>query len=262
MTFNNKQSSPKKATSWEPVGNWYNDLVGSEGHYYHRQIIMPGVLRLLSIKEPRETTLLDLGCGQGILARHLPKELHYTGVDLSETLIKAANQGKSSPNQQFLVGDLTNKLTLPQKNFHYATIILALQNIERGDKVVQNAKQLLAPNGKLLIVLNHPCFRIPRQSSWQVDDSKKIQYRRIDRYFSELKVPIQMHPGKGSSSPSTWSFHHSLTTYSQWLADAGFQIAKIEEWCSDKVSSGSKATMENRSRSEIPLFMALLAVKS
>jgi hypothetical protein len=77
-----------------------------------------------------------------------------------------------------------------------------------------------------------------------------------------MKIPIQMHPGKGQSSSQTLSFHHSLSDYSRWLKEAGFTIDLIEEWCSNKVSEGRAAKMENRSRQEIPLFMAIVARKT
>lgn len=259
--MNNKPHFEKKNTSWDSVGNWYNGIVGNEGHYYHRKLILPGVIRLLGLTEHADGSLLDLACGQGVLARHLPEKLLYTGVDLSPSLIKAAKQATVNKAHEFTVGDVSKALSLQKKDFTYASLILALQNIEHGEKVIENARRHLQPKGKFVIILNHPCFRIPRQSSWEVDSAKKIQYRRIDRYFGDMKIPIQMHPGKGSSSQSTWTFHHPLSTYSQWLYNAGFQIAKIEEWCSDKTSSGKQATMENRSREEIPLFMAILAVK-
>jgi hypothetical protein len=45
------------------------------------------------------------------------------------------------------------------------------------------------------------------------------------------------------------------------LKDAGFAIDVIEEWTSDKESEGRAARMENRSRSEFPLFLAIKAFK-
>lgn len=260
--MNTKQHSTKKNTSWDSVGNWYNGIVGNEGHYYHRKLILPGVIRLLGITEQTQGPLLDLACGQGVLARQLPEKLLYTGIDISPALIKAAKQASTNKSHEFIVADASKTLLLQKKEYSYATLLLALQNIEHGEKVIDNAARHLQVGGKFLIVLNHPCFRIPRQSSWEVDAGKKIQYRRIDRYYSDMKIPIQMHPGKGAASPATWSFHHPLSTYSEWLYNAGFHIAKIDEWCSDKISSGKQATMENRSREEIPLFMAILATKS
>lgn len=265
-SYNSKKTHatppPKPKTSWEKVGSWYNGIVGNEGHYYHQTLILPGILRLLNLSEKSNYALLDLACGQGVLARQLPKQMNYTGIDLSPTLIKSAKQASTNKTHEFVVGDVSKPITLKKNDYDYATIVLALQNIEDGAKVIENAMRHLRPQGKLLIILNHPCFRIPRQSSWEIDENKKIQFRRIDRYLSPLKIPIQMHPGKGESSPSTYSFHHPLSAYSDWLCKAGFQIAKIEEWSSDKVSSGKNAKMENRSRDEIPLFMAILAVKN
>lgn len=262
IIMNTKQRFTKKSTSWDSVGNWYNEIVGDEGHYYHRKIVLPGVMRLLEISDESKGSLLDLACGQGVLARRLPQTFLYTGIDISPTLIKEAKQASHHKTHEFIVGDASKALPVKKNDFTYATVLLALQNIENGERVIANAAKHLEDEGKLLIVLNHPCFRIPRQSSWDIDEAKKIQYRRIDRYFGEMKIPIKMHPGKGEASPTTWSFHRPLSTYSRWLCDAGFQIVKIEEWCSDKTSTGKQATMENRSRDEIPLFMALLAVKT
>lgn len=250
-----------KQTSWEPVGKWYKDVVGEDGHYYHQKIILPGVLKLLEIQDSATNSILDLACGQGVLARQLPQNVFYTGIDLSPTLIKAAKAMDKNPHHEFIIGDISKKLPIKKTDYSHAAIILALQNIESADKILVNASHHLKPNGKLTLVLNHPFFRIPRQSSWEVDEAKKIQYRRIDRYYSEMKIPIQAHPSKGEASPTTWSFHHPLSSYTRWLGEAGFYIQSIEEWCSDKQSTGKNAKMENRSREEFPLFMAILAVK-
>lgn len=258
---NIKKASMNK-TSWEKSGKWYDENVGEEGHYYHRTLILPKVIELLELKgKETVSSLLDLACGQGVLSRHLPKNMSYYGYDAAPALIKAAHEYKKLPTQHFEVGDVTKPLGLKKTDFTHATIILAIQNIEDPLKVLMNASKHLAANGKLIIVMNHPCFRVPRQSSWKVDQDNKIQFRRIDRYMNSMKIPIQTHPGKGSQSQQTWSFHHPLSSYSQWLKKAGFTIDLIEEWCSNKVSEGGAAKMENRSREEIPLFMAIVATK-
>lgn len=245
-------------TSWENSHSWYDKTVGEKGHYYHQSVIFPKTLNLLKLKKGDK--LLDLACGQGVLARQLPHQVGYLGVDASQSLVKQAKG--YSHSHAFLLGDVTKEIKTPEKDFSHATIILALQNIEKPDLVLKNAHLLLKPQGKLLIVLNHPCFRIPRQSSWGVDEPKKLQYRRIDRYLSPLKIPIQTHPGKQHASQETWSFHHPLSDYTRWLQEAGFTIELIEEWVSDKTSTGGHAKMENRSRAEFPLFLAILACKS
>jgi len=244
-------------TSWEKVDSWYDDIVGKEGHYYHQHVVIPGVLKLLAL--PKKASLLDLACGQGILSRAIPKEVTYQGVDLAPSLIKAAKKHSTTPHTTFAVGDICSPLTLPQK-FTHASLILAIQNLLAPEKALQQASSALEPKGTLVIVMNHPCFRLPRQSHWGIDPTQKIQYRRIDRYLTPLKIPIQTHPGKQEVS-TTWSFHHPLSHYINWLGEADFVVTKMEEWISPKVSTGKYAKMENRARTEFPLFLAIKAEK-
>lgn len=260
-----KQPPPaNRNTSWEPVEKWYRNTVGDDGHYYHQHVVIPGVLRLLQLDKKGPGTapnVLDVACGQGILARKIPENIAYTGLDLSASLVKAAKSDDKNPLHQYVVADATKPFPIKNAVFTHAAIILALQNMEHPELVFRNINPFLANKGKLVIVLNHPCFRIPRQSSWQVDQEKKIQYRRVDRYATPMQIPIQAHPSKGESSASTNSFHFSLSAYSKMLENAGFVITAIEEWCSNKVSTGGAAKMENRSREEFPLFMTIVARK-
>jgi ubiquinone/menaquinone biosynthesis C-methylase UbiE len=256
-----KITYPPKAqsSSWETSADWYDKIVGTQGHYYHEHLILPRTLRLLSLSE--NCALLDLACGQGILSRHIPRTAAYTGVDISPSLIRAAQQRPHPKEHLYAIGDVTKPLPVKNKQFTHAAIILALQNIQDPLAVLKNAAIHLKTGGKLCIVLNHPCFRIPRQSSWQVDPAKKLQYRRIERYFSPLEIPIATHPGQKAATEQTISFHHPLSAFSGWLHQAGFVIEVMEEWCSDKKSEGAAARMEDRARKEFPLFLTILASK-
>jgi len=247
------------ATSWENVEQWYSSCVGEKGHYYHQSLILPGALRLLNIREKSCVSILDMGCGQGVLARSLPNQASYFGIDASESLIRQAKKLSKHPNTHFFYADATQPLPIEKKDFDCASFILSLQNIEYPQRAIGQARAHLRKDGKLLIVLNHPCFRIPRQSSWQIDEANKMQYRRINRYMSAMKIPIQMHPGKTDLTSTTFSFHHPLCDYMKFLTENQFCLIGLEEWSSNKRSEGTKAKMEDRAREEIPLFLALLA---
>lgn len=257
----NRPKPTEKPTSWQPVEKWYRKIVGEEGHYYHQKIILPAILRIFDLKSSKEAKILDLACGQGVLGRHIGKDIAYTGIDIAPSFIKEAKKSDASPRHHYLVGDITKPLPI-KETFTNAAIVLALQNVSRPDLVFKNASQHLENNGLFLIVLNHPCFRIPRQSAWEIDEAKKLQYRRIDRYFTPMEIPIQAQPSKGASSAETISFHHPISTYTKWLKEAGFMIENIEEWCSDKKSTGAAAKMENRSREEFPLFLTIICRKN
>lgn len=244
-------------TSWNRQGKWYNSLIGWKGHYYHEHIVLPYVLRLLQLH--KDSKLLDIGCGQGILAKKIPQNIHYTGVDLAKNLISFAQKSDKNPKHTFLVADATYPLPLKDKDFTHAAAILSLQNMDQADNAIKNVSEYLQKNGKFVMVLNHPSFRIPRQSGWGIGENK-LQYRYVNRYMSSLKIPITMHPGVNSSE-ITWSFHYPLSYYTNVLKESGFLIESIEEWVSDKESKGKAARMENRARNEIPLFMAISAIK-
>jgi len=249
--------------SWQKVAPWYNRVTEhGQGHYYHQHIVIPGVLRLLELNSKfkiENLKLLDLACGNGVLAKSIPKDVEYTGIDIAPSLINEAKRTDRNPNHKYLIADITKSLTIPT-DFTHSAIILALQNIQDPIKVLQNILQHIMKNGILIIILNHPAFRIPRQSSWGIDEGRKIQYRRVDKYMSPMEIPINMNPSD-RNSPITMSYHYPISDYSKMLKDAGFVIDLIEEWTSDKESEGRAARMENRSRSEIPLFLAIRAVK-
>jgi SAM-dependent methyltransferase len=247
----------QRETSWGGVSKWYGEIVGEKGHFFHQTLVIPGVLRLLEIKD--KDRLLDVACGQGVLARRLSGEVGYTGVDLAHGLIADAKRMDKNKKHKYVVADVTKSIPMSDK-YNKAAIILALQNIKEPEKTIKLTSEKLDKGGKLIIVLNHPCFRIPRQSSWETDAKNKLQYRRINRYMSPLEIPINMHPGD-RNSPVTWSFHLPIEEYTKMLFENGFLIEKIEEWTSDKESVGKQAKAENRARDEFPMFMAILAVK-
>jgi len=246
-------------TKWDESGEWYAGCVGEKGHYYHQAVILPAVTRLLNLKQKR--SLLDLGCGQGVLARSVPASIEYWGVDGSELLLKEAKKLTKREQCHFVCADATAQLPIEKRDFDCACFILSLQNMENLQGAIATASQHLKTGGELLLVLNHPCFRIPRQSQWGIDSASKLQYRRMNRYMSPEKIPIQTSPGKGERSTTTWSYHAPISLYAQALLKAECLIVTIEEWISDRKSEGAKARMEDRARKEFPLFLTFLAKK-
>ena len=248
---------PHQKTSWKAVSGWYDSIVGEKGHYYHREVILPNVLRILDLK--KGDSLLDIGCGQGVVTRHIPKHIDYVGIDIAQPLLDAAKQYHSSPSHQFIHADLTRAWPLSNHPpFSHAVCILVLQNIEDPDRIFQELSHVLLDGGRAIFVINHPYFRIPRQSRWSTDEATKAQTRELFSYMTPQRIPITTHPGRQlAETKTTWSFHVPLSEYTAMSQAHGFVIETIEEWCSPKHSTGSAARAENRARKEFPLFMAI-----
>lgn len=254
----NFKKQDKKDTSWGNVAVWYRESVSSEGSY-QRRLILPNLIRMMAIREGEK--IIETACGEGIMSR----AFHEAGgavsaADISPQLIALAK--KNSPAEiRFEVAPADKMEVFGSGYFDKAAIVLALQNIENDREAVREIARLLAPRGKIFIVLNHPCFRIPKASEWGYDETKRIQYRRVDRYISESKNLIEMHPG-ADPREVTVSFHRPLQHYFKTLEKAGLAVSRLEEWTSQKVSEpGPRASAENRARKEIPIFLALEATK-
>jgi ubiquinone/menaquinone biosynthesis C-methylase UbiE len=251
------QSLPKKqqaTTSWGGVATWYDKHLES-GDTYHEKVILPNLLRLVDAQKGEH--ILDLAAGQGAITRALAKAgAALTGIDISPELIALA-QKKGGTGVTYQAGNAEDLSTFTNGQFDKAVIVLAIQNIEHTQKVFTEAARVTKGGGTLHIVMNHPAFRIPKQSSWAYDEKAGVQYRRVDQYLSESRSGIDMHPGM-ENSPQTLSFHRPLQYYVKALVKAGFVLDRFEEWISHKDSdSGPRAKAENRARKEIPLFLYL-----
>lgn len=248
----------RNTTSWGKVAPWYNKLVGNTGHYYHENVIFPNLKKIYQPKN--HDKVLDIGCGQGVYGRLLPSQVDYTGIDLSKELIAEAKKLDRANSHAYYVADATHALPVQSDSYDLAISILALQNMKDASNSIGEMAKAVKVGGKIILVLNHPAFRIPRQSSWEVDEKNKLEYRRINRYLSPLEIPINAHPGIKNSAV-TWSYHQPISYYTNALTKANCSITNLEEWVSNKESEGKAKKMENRARAEFPLFLCLVATK-
>ena len=250
-------SGKKELTLWDQASRWYDSLVGGQGTDFQKDIIMPGVFRLLEVR--KKDRVLDLACGQGVFSRYLARKgINVEGLDSSSELVKYA-RARSGPSIRYHVGDAGDAENFEADRFDGIACLMAVQNIEKMDLLFKRASRWLKTGKHFVVVMTHPCFRIPRQSNWGWDDEKKLEYRRVDHYMTETTVPILTPPFADSKS-FTLTFHRPLQSYIEALVRAGFCVDAMEEWGSNKNSlPGKRAKAENRARKEIPLFLALRA---
>ncbi len=260
-----------RVTHWDSVTEWYDQLVGDEGSEYHQKVILPGVLRMLPDGEG--LSILDVACGQGVMCRQLAGRGHHVvGIDAAAGLIEAAKRREEAERLgvRYVMGDATKleemrSPVLDAQRFDAITIVLAIQNMTPLTPVWKGCHGLLNAGGKLVVVMMHPCFRVPRGSDWIWDERTGTQGRVVKEYLGSKQVEIDMHPGRsaaGKGSVKTVTFHRPLQAYVNTLGNAGLLVDHVEEWVSHKVSeAGPKKEEMDRSRKEIPMFMALRARK-
>ncbi|MBT9177330.1 MAG: Malonyl-(acyl-carrier protein) O-methyltransferase [Firmicutes bacterium] len=264
-----------KATHWGEVAEWYDRMVGDDGSDFQREVIMPGVARMLEHRKAQgEYLVLDLGCGQGVLGRFLARAgCRVVGIDAAEPLIAKARQRNQTDKLpiSYIAADITRLLDeagRPRVNvlpasFDAVTVVLAIQNITPLSAVWQACHRLLKPNGKLVVVLMHPCFCVPQHADWHYE--ARVQSRLVSKYMSSLDVEIKMHPSytaQGKKPPVTTHFHRPLQAYINTLGNAGLFVDHMEEWTSSRTDEpGPHKEAKDAARKEIPLFLSLRARK-
>ena len=256
----NKNDKVKKSpqNSWGGVADWYDEYLETNKDSYQEKVIAPNLLRILDIK--KGMTIADVACGQGFFARKFKiAGAHVVGSDISAELIVSAKN--HSKDIEYVVSPAHKLPFLKDNSIDAVTIVLAIQNIKEMDLVFKEVYRVLVKGGRLILVLNHPAFRIPKRSSWEFDEKDKKQYRRIDGYLTESKNTIVMHPGQ-TGSEETISYHRSLQDFFKTFYKTNLVVTRFEEWISHKKSqSGPRQLAEDNARKEIPMFMMIEAKK-
>ncbi len=148
------------------------------GHEFSdtRLRLQPGVLKILDRLDGEET-ILDLGCGNGELARELVRRGHcgrYTGVDFSRPLLEVARHGWEDAPATFLQADLMSagwERHLTGVNagpFDWVTAFAVLHHIPGSSarlKILKKARALLRSGGLFI------------HSEWQFLESEKLKGR-------------------------------------------------------------------------------------
>ncbi len=254
------QKSDRTNTSWDAVADWYSGWMGRDGGEYHRKIALPALLDLLDLA-PGES-VLDIGCGHGVPAQPIAKlGVSYSGIDASQKLIGKARKQQGDFGR-FLTGDArTLTKHLPNQQFDAAFFLLSIQDMDPLEQVLNSAETILKPSGRLVIVMTHPCFRIPRQSGWGYDQKRKLSFRRIDSYLSAKAVPLtkKRRQGKKSDQPTTRTFHRPLQSYVNGLASCGLLVERFIELNSAQIALKSADSQQNNS--DIPHFLGIRARK-
>lgn len=152
-----------------------------------RQKLSPEVISLLP-KLTEHASVLDLGCGNGVLLtaldRRSPNEggsVNYTGIDFSSVLIKEATG--SHPAGRFILADILDQAIwndLPQFDLIVALAVFHhLPSPNDHIKLLRNIKQHLNINGSCLI------------SVWRLGQPKFEKFRTNQHHFS---IPFHSGP--------------------------------------------------------------------
>jgi len=192
-----------------------------------RQRLQPGVQRILAGIDPN-CRLLDLGCGNGALARELARRDHsggYLGVDSTPALLDLARAALADqPGFDFLERDLADPdwhQGLPQEAYDAVLAFAVLHHLP-GEPlrraVLAGVRELLKPNGRFIF------------SVWQPLNSPRLR-ARLQPWSAVGLSGDQVDPGDclidwREGGPGLRYVHHFNEAELEALAAAaGFAVA-------------------------------------
>jgi len=193
-----------------------------------RRRIQPGV-RLVLDKLKGDETILDLGCGNGELARELAKRGHrgsYLGVDFSLPLLQHANSQPEGFSATFLQADLTTLDILSilddlPFDFIFAFAVLHhIPSLSLRLNIIKKIFQWLKPEGSFI------------HSTWQFLNSKKLK-ARIQPWDAVLASESEVDTGdylldwRSGGKGLRYVHHFDEDELSEIAKEAGFRIADV-----------------------------------
>lgn len=197
------------------TGSWIANAPGweqavREGRIESRRVATDAAI-VAAVLQSRATSVLDLGCGEGWLARALAEaEVAVTGIDGSAPLVEAAREQGGGTFEVCTYEELVEKPERFGVDFGAAVFNFALLH-EDAAPVLAAARRLLAPGGHLIVQTVHP---------WTAaGEERYVDGWRLERFDAF---------GRGFPEPMPWYFR-TLESWSTLLAAAGYRLEKVLE---------------------------------
>lgn len=198
---------------------------------------------LSSLPPPGRLTL-DVGCGEGRVARDLRELGHRViGVDQSPSMVAAAR--KADPEGEYVEADAAS-LPFEDGSADVAIAFMVLMDLDDMPGGVREVFRVLETGGTFVAPVVHPINSagqfVPRdgdENAPYVIHSYRDQ-RRYEDSIERAGLPITFN-----------SMHFTLEDYWRAFRDAGFAVTDLKEGYDDQSPRWSR----------LPLFLHLRAVK-
>ena len=217
---------------WNALAEWRDSRMGETGDLWHRALIDPTLLRMLG--SVRGLRVLDVGCGNGYLTRRLKRKgaARAVGVDASLPNIRIARRRERMhpTGAEFVHHDAARPSRFGPGVFDRVVGNMSIMDIRDGAATIREIGRLLAPRGRFVFSINHPCFEIDERSAWLVERRpyRETVARRVEGYRNERPVRVAWKLSDREMGYTT-SYHRTLATYASYLRHAGLAILRLAE---------------------------------
>jgi SAM-dependent methyltransferase len=233
--------------AWEENAAAWVEWARAPGHdsywRFHRDLF-------LEVVPPPRGRTLDLGCGEGRLARDLAALGHdVVGIDVSPTMIAAARE--AAPEVELHVADAA-ALPFEDGSFGLVLAFMSLQDADDLSGAIREAARVLAPGGRFCFAVVHPFNSAGKFAAREPDAPFVVEGSYLDESRTDLTVE------RDGLTMRFVSRHVPLETYVEELAANGLLVERLRE---PKLPERGFNGPSGRRWQRMPLFLHLRAVK-
>ena len=215
---------------WASLADWFDDNQGDAGDLWHRTLIFPGILKVIGNVKGRD--ILDVGCGNGSLARILARMgNHVSGTDGSPGIIEHAQLREVAEplGVKYFASDAANLSMFERESFDLVTSCMALMDMGDAAGAISEMGRVVRRNGRCVMLFSHPCFDVPGATTflteWGFGHEPTVSIR-IDRYREVFSAWLKWsrevdHEMLAHHRPLSWYFHA--------IRDAGLAVTMLDE---------------------------------
>lgn len=202
---------------WEQHAGWWQREFSAGADPEYEDQILPLVARHVGSAR----RVLDVGCGEGQVARHLAAlGIEVVGVDPTRSQIDVARERGGGP---WYARARADALPCADAAFDTVLVCLALEHVDPFETAIREVARVLQPGGRLVLLLCHPLLQAPG-SGWIDDRTVGERYWRVGGYLRDDAVIDAVAPGV------TLRFlHRPLHRYVKAMGGAGLLIDDMEE---------------------------------
>ncbi|MEI8000759.1 MAG: class I SAM-dependent methyltransferase [Actinomycetes bacterium] len=210
-------TEPEIQEEWETHAGWWQQYFtdGADPEYVEQ------ILPLATEHLAGAGRILDLGCGEGQLARHaMGPGVTVVGLDASAAQVAVARERAGGP-----VYARGSALALPfaPATFDAVAACLVMEHVEDLDGAIGEIARILRPGGRFVMFINHPLLQTPG-SGWVDDHILEEQYWRVGPYLPDDRSLEEVAPGV-----HLVFVHRPLHRYVNTMTARGLLLERMDE---------------------------------
>lgn len=201
---------------WDVLCNSRQDAIDSGKDFSLLAVTAPCIIKELDVPN---NGILDVGCGTGYLTSLLAEyTTRCVGIDISTNSIALAKSRYSDSRAEFLVSSISKYK--PTRSFDICVANMVFSCDPDWENSIRSIRRLLSPNGKLLVMLPHPCYW---SKYWGFEDEEWFNCN--EEIYIEHDFSLSLVKSLGNAT----YIHRPLSLYISKICGENFLLEKMIE---------------------------------